>query len=156
MKIILYFILLLFCTYDSNKQLDISYIEIKTVGFDILTPIDINCDDFESYFNSDIIVIYITNTKNIQKILHFVCSLKEDTNTNISNVDTRTKLLIHYNNFTTDTICMDSGNLIINNKPYIVTEEFANYIDETCKKERFFNKFLKMLEQIIIGKNKEK
>jgi hypothetical protein len=55
-------------------------------------------------------------------------SKKNPINNEVS--DIRAKLFIYYNNNTVDTICMNGrGGLLLNNKSFGASDEFADFID---------------------------
>lgn len=123
MKTIIFFLSILFCICNSSKSTNIKYIEMKCMGFDVNTVFDIDCDYIEKEK-----VIHINNSDTIQKIFNFLVeSKKNPINNEVS--DIRAKLFIYYNNNTVDTICMNARGLLLNNKSFGVSNEFADFID---------------------------
>lgn len=83
---------------------EVKEILVKQVSFSILTFTNVECDNFESYFDKQYTSSRITNDKAIKEFTDEISNLELDT-TNLK-VDTRAKVIILYNNGTTDTLCV--------------------------------------------------
>jgi hypothetical protein len=109
-KIILILIIFSF-TFCGNheksiKENHIVKITVKYVDFDIETPIDIKCRDFEKSF-LELQKVDIKDSIRIQRILSLLSNLKIAGEEYYQHVDTRLKLELKYNNDSIETICMD-------------------------------------------------
>lgn len=83
---------------------EVKEILVKQVSFSVLTFTNVECDNFESYFDKQYTSSRITDDKAIKEFTDEISSLELDT-TN-SKVDTRAKIIIRYNNGTADTLCV--------------------------------------------------
>lgn len=80
-KIISLFIFALFinCSTKSEQSETIyTRMEIKYVDLNILTPIDIDCTNFESFFNEDVKNKVITDKSDIKKFVSVLNQLPID------------------------------------------------------------------------------
>jgi len=118
-KIIL--ILLVFTsTYCVNHEKSTSdnhviKITLKYIDFDIETPIDIKCNDFERSFPQFQRAV-IEDTFRINQILNSLSILKIAGKEYYQHVDTRMKLELKYSNDSIETICMDKYIIDRNNQ----------------------------------------
>ena len=111
--------ILLFSSYTNLKKLDhdkcATMVTVKYVDWDIETPLDIKCDDFETAFPETQIKI-TRDPIQINHILNTLKHLKVAGKDYYQHVDTRMKLEIKYCNDSIETICMDRFIINRNNK----------------------------------------
>lgn len=128
MKIICFiFIGLLLNSCRNHNSLEINEIRIFKVDFEILTFGSINCNDFNSSFNSEIKKVSFKNYSKIKEFENILLSLKND-HRNYS-PDVRAKILIYYKN-KCDTICMDEAGCVWRGRSLIVTSDLVGFIEK--------------------------
>lgn len=123
-KILLISILMLSC---SMKEKEVSWIRIKYVDFDILTFYAISCKDFEEYFKSEISSIKVYDKVKIKAFKKLYEKLEVEGNGYYP--DVRMIIEIKYDDKTQDIICMSMHGIEVNNKPYKLTKEFFNFVN---------------------------
>lgn len=113
----------------AKHEKHVSMITVKFVDFDIETPIDIKCADFEKYF-SNIQIKVIEDSMKINQIINTLLVLKTAGNDYYPHVDTRVKLEIKYSNDSIETICMDRFILSRNNRVFINSDSLKILLTE--------------------------
>ena len=104
---------------SSNKLTEniVSKIVVKYQDLDIETPIRIDCDSLESYFQENIGSMEITNKDKINKILSLLKQCSANEKSEISNIDVRYKINLYYSNKQIEYVC---GNRVLINIKGIV------------------------------------
>jgi hypothetical protein len=110
----------------SNQEKNVVMkIEVKKVDFDIATIIHVDCVEYEHFFNSEIQTHIVDNKDSIRLFMDIICNLQQDTVKYdfYNDPDVRAKLLIYHQNNEIDTLCMDFGRIMLNDKAYIFDEK---------------------------------
>lgn len=106
-----------------------SLIKLKSTSFMISTPIDVNCEKYENYFEKK----YYNTTlfkrkKDQEKILKILNSAQIDTTKNNS-FDVRAKIYIYSKNVKIE-ICVDYFRFHLNGKFYKMTKDLIQIIEK--------------------------
>jgi len=132
--LLLSFFLLLKCSFSQNKKSMqdalIRKAVIKHVDFNILTPVNVNCNQFEDYFFNNYKTIEIQNEEEIQKLLFLLSSMEHIDSTYAQSVNTRTLLELYKYDDSVEVICF--GNLSIKKKDIIYknNDDIRNFINQ--------------------------
>jgi hypothetical protein len=116
----------------SNQEKNVVMkIEVKKVNFDISTIISVDCFEYEHYFNSKIKKYVVDNKDSIRLFMNIICNLQQDTVKYdfYNDPDVRGKLLIYHQNNEIDTLCMDFGRIMLNDKAYIFDEKLLEMVE---------------------------
>ncbi|MCJ8167591.1 hypothetical protein MKJ04_22300, partial [Pontibacter sp. E15-1] len=101
-----------------SGEIKLRKIKISYVDVNITTPFRINCRNFDESFGNQIQKVTVVDQKDLNKISRKIDKLKLSQNT--AHPDVRIKLYLHYTNATTDTICLDGGQIVeLNNVPTV-------------------------------------
>ena len=116
-----------FVTANANDQIikvPCNKISIVYVDFSILTFRQIQCDEFPcfSFDEDEVKTIVETKEKNIEKLVSYFNSLKQDKN--ISSIDVRMKMFLYGKGRLQTTICIGIGRASFNGKYYKLTQGF--------------------------------
>lgn len=116
-----------------SKEIEPFYkkMEFKYVDLSILTPVNIDCNNFESFFKDEIKVKTITDTSLIND---FVSLLKQLPSDSIS-PDTRIIVILYDNNNHRREICIDRLYIMEKNKTYSNTENLLKILNEILYKQ---------------------
>jgi hypothetical protein len=106
--------------------------EIRYVDLDILTPIDVDCNNFESFFNNEIKVKIITDTLLINKFVTELNCLRSDSIT----PDTRITVILSGNNLNERRLCIDKFNILDGNNNYSNSGSVLKIIDKLLDREK--------------------
>ena len=101
------------------------FIKLLFSDFDIETPFDISCSDFEQTFKNEIDTFIVINKKEIKLLKKKISSLEESYD--VSNVDVRGKIFLLRKNIIRN-YCFDYFLLKRNDKNYYIDDEFRNLI----------------------------
>lgn len=117
-----------------KKDRGIKKIEIKVADFDIMTVMDVDCDDFERYFSGEYSQVFITDSVMIDRLSHILDRLELTDSSDYRWVDTRAKIYLYsdidYSKSKTTTICVDQLRLNIDGKMYKTPQELINFIEK--------------------------
>jgi hypothetical protein len=130
-RIILILIVFTF-TYCVNHEKSITdnhvvKITLEYIDFDIETPFDIKCKDFEKSFPQFQTEV-IEDTFRINQILKSLSILKIAGKEYYQHVDTRMKLELKYSNDSVETICMDRFIVNRNNQVLQNSDSFIYFL----------------------------
>jgi hypothetical protein len=100
------------------------------VNLDILTPIDVNCDNFEVLFHSKIKTCVITKKETIDSIVFALKTLKIDTTNTVP--DVRVKITIDSLK-NTNVYCLSKMGVIHENISYIPSDTLIEIIKKQMK-----------------------
>jgi hypothetical protein len=120
-------LVLLFC---ACKAQNCSNIKLTYVDLDIMTPIDVNCNDFETLFKSQIKTVIIINKTDIDSINFAFNKLEVDTSNYIP--DVRVKLEINSSN-KSKIYCLSKMGIYCNNISYILPDRLINKLKKYMK-----------------------
>lgn len=128
-------IFMLFLTISCSSQNQYEGIAIiKYVDLDIMTPIDVSCDDFENLFGKQIESIIITNQKDFDFLLNNISGLSKDENT--KSADIRIKVEIKANSTTNYVICLDRFHIIKNGNYYKMSPALMRFINKKIEEQQ--------------------
>lgn len=126
---LIYIVIMILVSFNVKEDEPIPLIKsltIKYVDFDIETPMRINCEDFEYKFKSSIHNVQVTDTLLLKTFFNIKKELKLDTTNYFA--DVRAKILIHYVNNTTDTLCVGSLGIIYNDRAMYQSNDMIKFI----------------------------
>ena len=123
----LFSLVLLFC---ACKAQNCSNIKLTYVDLDIMTPINVNCNDFETLFKSQIKTVVITKKTDIDSINFVLNKLEVDTSNYIP--DVRVKLEINSSN-KSKIYCLSKMGIFCNNISYILPDRLINKLKKYMK-----------------------
>lgn len=112
----------------------VNKIYIRYQDLDIETPIRIECDSFESYFQGNLENIEIGDQDKINKILLLLkkCSANEKYNT--FNIDVRYKMNLYYSDNHIEHVCGNALLINIKGNIYKVEDNLLKLINSLSKK----------------------
>jgi hypothetical protein len=116
----------------SEPEIDVvTKIVVKKVDFYTTTITNISCHEYERIFNSTIETYIIEDKDSIQSFMDIINQLREDNAPYRSRLepDVRSKLLIYHQNGLMDTLCMDSGQIMMNERIYIYDERLRRMVE---------------------------
>jgi hypothetical protein len=128
-KIILTFAFICFTlsSFTCKERQNIAKITFHYVGFEIETPFQISCNDFENLFSGTYKTTEISNKnqlKEFEKYLSYCDAL--DT---AKKIDVRVKVIITYANKKISILCMDKfNNLVLDNKSISPNKDIIAFI----------------------------
>jgi hypothetical protein len=124
---------------NNTEKDNVMKIEVKKVDCNILTPIHIDCIEYEHFFNNSypkFRMYIIENRDSINLLMNIISSLQRDTfKYDFDNTpDVRVKLVIYHLNNNTDTLCMDNlcmenGRILLNGELYIFDKRLVEFIE---------------------------
>lgn len=106
------------CQYSNTEEAskcDIEKIIIKAVDFSIMTPISIDCDNYEVSFDQQFRIFSITDSITVNRFLKTINNLEVIDSTFSKSVDTRVKVVL-YSQRDTSLICIGNLTLTLNNR----------------------------------------
>lgn len=111
----------------SEKAIPVKIEIKKTSSPYILTPYNIDCEEFDEWVNDIMSLHIIENKDSIELIVNAIKELEESS----SNypIDVRTKIFIFYQNEQIDTICMDKSRILINGELYLNNKKIIDIIE---------------------------
>lgn len=125
------FALLINCSTKSEQGETIyTKMEIKYVDLNILTPIEIDCTSFESFFNEDVKNKVITDKSVIKKFVSVLNQLPIDSIC----PDTRIMVVLYDNKHNKQKICIDKFSVFDGSNRYSNTESLLKIINEVLIK----------------------
>lgn len=113
-------------------DINIDKIIINYQDLDIETPIRISCEDFNSYFNSNIKRKVINDSMVIKKIENYLNEAKVN-NKRASQIDVRFKMIITYSDGTTKEFCGNESAIEEDKLNYQIDVNFSSYIKSILK-----------------------
>ncbi|UUW10974.1 hypothetical protein NLG42_09185 [Flavobacterium plurextorum] len=119
----------------NERQMDdirIDKIVINYQDLDVETPIRIDCEDFDNYFNKSIKTRVINDFKVINKLVNYISEAKEN-NKKVSQIDVRFKMRITYSNGTIKEFCGNDFAIEVDKSNYQIDMNFLNYIKSILK-----------------------
>lgn len=134
------------CNYNTKQKKDaiiverndlkIIKIEIAYVNMYIMTPLTINCGDFENFFADDIESLVIQNDD--EKLVHFSNYLDKSIRGKTAEgiLNTRASIKLIYSNNMVEEICLGRHILIYQNKKYLIDDDFQKFILNITKSKR--------------------
>jgi len=126
---------MLFLTISCSSQNQYESIAIiKYVDLNIMTPIDVSCDDFENLFGKQIESITITNQKDFDFLLNSISGLSKDENT--KSADIRIKIKIKVNDIINYVICLDRFHIIKNGNYYKMSPALMQFINKKIEEQQ--------------------
>ncbi|WP_338839533.1 hypothetical protein [Flavobacterium ginsenosidimutans] len=139
---ILLFLFYFFClTGCENKkktyehQMDdirIDKIVINYQDLDVETPMRIDCEDFDSYFNNSIKTRVINDFEVTNKLVNYINEAKEN-NKKVPQIDVRFKMIITYSDGTIKEFCGNDFAIEVDKSNYQIDINFLNYIKSIIK-----------------------
>lgn len=139
--LIILFVFHFFCLTGCEKKkknelklddIKISKIIIHYQCLDVETPIRIDCEEFNNYFNKGIKTIVIDDSKIINKLVNYLNEAKVN-NKRASQIDVRFKMIIIYSNGTIKEFCGNESVIEIDKSNYQINVKFSNYIKSILK-----------------------
>jgi len=122
-KSILLLTLFLFCTpVEKYNKIIVEYVD-----FEILTPIRIDCNNFNNYFKEDIIIKEIKANDDLIEISTIIKKLESDTTG--YKPDIRLKMFLYSDN-KIDTLCMSDIGVIFNKKSMFVPDRLLEFVSK--------------------------
>jgi hypothetical protein len=115
---------------DSCNSQEMIKIKMRYVSLDILTPIEIDCNSFDTLFNNQISTIEIINKEDIDAIQREVKNLKIDTTNYLP--DVRVKLEVIYPD-SIKVYCLSNFGLSVDGKGYILSDTLLNVLRQYMK-----------------------
>ena len=124
--ILLIFILL----FDNCEAQDNCEIKLRYVDLEIMTPINVDCANFETLFKSQIKTVIVSKKYDIDSLLVMINQLEIDTSCNIP--DVRVKIeIISLNKFRT--YCLSKMGIYDEYNTYILPESFLIILKKYMK-----------------------
>ena len=125
-----FYIVLFFLVQSTNvtakkpccQKLILSYVE-----FNIMTPINITCSEFDIAFGDSIKKKQITDRKKINNFIKLLNTLKKDNE--IKSLDVRVKVELIYKDYKKE-IFMDKFCILINGQIYMMNKNILKFIEE--------------------------
>ncbi|BEG99980.1 hypothetical protein BSYN_22450 [Bacteroides sedimenti] len=105
----------------------INAIVIKRVPFEIMTAVDVPCDDFEKAFSDKLEIIILRDSLAINKCIYLLSNLELRDSTIYPNIDTRAKIEI-YSPKDTLTICLNQFLTIKEGVKYKTSKDLINFV----------------------------
>ena len=119
------FILTISCASQNVSKIKLSYVDL-----DILTIIDVGCDNFEQLFNSEIKTSVVSNDQDIKSIVALLNNLKVDTLKRMPDV----RVKIEFNNNAKPTFyCLSKMGICSEGNSYILPDELLLIIKKYMK-----------------------
>lgn len=115
----------------SSQDQTKSTAKIKYVSFDIMTPIDVSCKDFEDSFGNQVKILSIKSENDIIYLKKCINELIKDNNS--KSADIRIKIFIYYYD-TTDVICLDRFHIYHNGQFYKMDTVLMRFINREIEK----------------------
>jgi hypothetical protein len=116
--------------YESEK---INKITFHYVDFEIETPFQISCDNFENSFSDGYNTIVVKEDNNLEEFAGYISHIEVSDSKKI--IDVRVKVIITYANKKTSLLCMDRfNNLILNNKSINANQNIIAFIRKQISK----------------------
>lgn len=142
-KYIGFYIFIFFLVQSTNvkakdpccQKLILSYVE-----FDIMTPTNISCSEFEVAFGASYKKKQITDRKQIDKFIRLLNGLKK--NNSINNLNVRVKVELFYKDYNEE-ICIDKFYVLLNGQIYTMNKKFLNFIEDLKQNDYNFTCFIK-------------
>ena len=106
----------------------INRIVIKRVPFEIMTAVDIPCDDFEKVFSKDLEIINLKDSLTINKCTCLLSDLELIDSTIYPNIDTRAKIEI-YSPKDTLIICLNQFLTIKEGVKYKTSKALRDFVE---------------------------
>lgn len=128
-KLILLWIIL-FGASITNAQ-NVKMLVIKYVGYDVLTPIRVDCDNFDGAFGDDLTTITVKNKKELREFSGIFNSLTPDSVK--KSLDVRLKMEVYFDDAKKN-VCANRFALFVDNKPYIIPKNLQTFIEKIKKK----------------------
>lgn len=128
MRILIYLFIVIFmsCNFQTNIN---KKVVIKYVDYEIMTPFNIGCNNFTSFFGDEVKTIEIMDNTTINKISTLINKLEEDPEKYYPDVRLTIELI---NDNKIDTLCMSHLGISLNGKAMKFSDELLNFI-ETIK-----------------------
>lgn len=114
------------------KNLSIDEIVINYQDLDAETPIRINCEDLESYFNKSIKKRVINDSLVIKRIANYINDSKNN-NKSASEIDVRFKMIFTYSDGTIKEFCGNEYAIEVDKSNYQLDINFSSYIKSILK-----------------------
>ncbi|EKT3966586.1 hypothetical protein NTJ12_001653 [Flavobacterium psychrophilum] len=124
-KTILLILIYILYSCETPKETNISEIIVYKVNLNIDTSIEVDCNDFQSTFSKKI-KTYSIKDKIILNKLYFLLKKTKKSKENIS-LDVRKKIIILYKNKTSDTLCIDRFNIMINSQLIEINNDLLDF-----------------------------
>lgn len=103
------------------SKIEISYVDLSNY----LTPHSISCDYFgNNFFKEDIKKRIIKKEAELNDIESYLNEAKKN-NKIVENIDVRFKMIVHYKNKETDTICGSGNTIKVDNINYLISKKFS-------------------------------
>ncbi|RLD61093.1 MAG: hypothetical protein DRJ01_08515 [Bacteroidetes bacterium] len=130
----LFLLLLVVVSYNCTSQnKTMNTTTIKYVGLNIMTPINVSCENFEKAFGKQVIIMNITNQKDIDYLLNSIKKLSLDNN--IKSADIRIKIEIIHDK-TIDIICLGRFHIVHNGSFYKMNPELMMFLKRKIEKNK--------------------
>ncbi len=117
------------CTFQ-NKTMNTA--TIKYVSLNIMTPIDVSCENFEKAFGKQVIIMNITDQKDVDYLLNSIKKLSLDDDIKSANI--RIKIEINHDK-TTDIICLGRFHIVHNGSFYKMNPKLMKFIKRKIEKK---------------------
>ncbi len=113
------------CNAQNSYEIKLSYVDL-----DIMTPISVDCSNFDILFNSQIKTSTISNKSDIDSIVYFINKLKVDTSDYTP--DVRVKLELRQQS-KSQIYCLSKFSICHNNKSYFLPVNLIKIIEKHLK-----------------------
>ncbi len=111
------------------EEITINKVFVQYTDFGILTPINVNCEQFEDFFKSNIKSQEISNKDTIRKIKLLFDNIEPIDSNYSKTVDTRARIEL-YKNGKIEIICVGRLTIFKNGSFYKTTEEIKTFINQ--------------------------
>jgi hypothetical protein len=113
------------------SKIEISYVDLGNY----LTPYAISCDYFgNNFFKDNIKKKIITIEKELNEIAFYLNETKQK-NKIVKNIDVRFKMIVHYKNKKTDTICGSGNTIKVDRINYLISKKFSSLLYKITETE---------------------
>lgn len=121
-------ILIILNILSCSTPKEVAKIEIYKVDFAMTSIFKIECESFDKHFNNVKETVVLTKDEEVNKFINLIENIEPDTES--YEPDVRAKVLIHYQNNETDTLCLSDLGMLFNGKSYQVDKKIVDFIED--------------------------